>query len=109
MTNDKRFSGDPLEIRDVDFDEWVSDAATDTLLDALYDFLTVLESESKLADKDADFTNPDNLFSLGMMTPGICQFAYRTSEIQRELYSRRAPIGHEQAYLERLFGASQEA
>jgi hypothetical protein len=102
MTHDQRFTGEYLEIADEDFDEWVVDASTNCLLDALYEYLTVMEGEAKLAGKDGDFTDPDVLVELTGIIGNLCVYGPRISDVRAELYRRHAPVGHTAGYRKRF-------
>ena len=103
MTNDQRFTGEYLEIEDDDFDEWVIGAPTNRLIDALYEYLVVIEGEAKLAREGSDFTDPDTLLSLSSIVENLCIYGPRVSDVQGELYRRHAPAGHAEDYTRRLW------
>ena len=109
MTNNQRFTGKFLEIDGDDFDEWVADAPTNRLLDAHYEYLTVIESDAKLAGKDGDFTNPDTLIEVSSITENLCVYGRRISDIQGELYRRHAPLGHAADYMKRFWTSLRSA
>jgi hypothetical protein len=109
MRNNQRFTGEYLEIDDDDFDEWVADAPTNRLLDAHYEYLTVVESEAKLAGKDGDFTNPDTLIDVSSITENLCVYGPRLSVLQGELYRRHAPVGHAADYRRRFIASLGDA
>ncbi len=105
MKNAQRFTGEYLEIEDDEFDDWVVDAPTNCLLDALYEYLTVMESEAKFAGKDGDFTDPDTLISLSSIIENLCVYGPRISDVQGELYRRHAPVGHAADYMRRFWAS----
>ena len=98
MAHDQRITGEYLEIRDDDFDEWVSKATIKCLLDANYEYLTVMESEAKLAGRGGDFSDPDTLCSVHDVIVNLCVYADRICKTHAELYRRCAPLGHAADY-----------
>jgi hypothetical protein len=103
MTNEQKFTGEYLEIEDDDFDQWVSEAPTNHLLDALHEYLTIMGSEAKLAGGGDDFTDPDTLLSLSSIVENLGVYGPRISDVQCELYRRHAPAGHAADYLRRFW------
>jgi hypothetical protein len=105
MTNNQRFTGEYLEIDDDDFEKWIVDAPTNRLIDALYEYLTVVESEAELAGRDDDFTDPDVLIGLSGITENLCEFSSRASDVRGELYRRHAPAGHAADFRKRFIAS----
>ena len=93
MTSNKIITGEYLEIEDDDFDEWVSNAPTKYLLDAKYEYLSVMENEAKLARQFGDYTDPHVLSAIDGVICNLCLYGPRISDIQVELIRRHAPVG----------------
>jgi hypothetical protein len=93
MTSSKKITLENLDIEDDDFNEWVSNAPTEYLLDAKYDYLSVMENEAVLANLFGDCTDPHVLSAIDGVICNLCLYGPRISDIQVEIIRRHAPVG----------------
>jgi hypothetical protein len=94
MGSSNTLPGNYLEIKEDDFDEWVIDASSDSLFEALNEYITVVEARAKSVWND-------NFSIVRTLPPEINDKAHhqemytdKISEIHGELHSRNEVLGY---------------
>ncbi|MBC8268061.1 MAG: hypothetical protein H8E36_04875 [Rhodospirillaceae bacterium] len=94
MINNSTFSYQYLEIKENDFDEWVIDASSDSLFEALNEYTTVVEAKVNSVGNENFSTEHALPPEINDKTYHQELYANRISEIHGELHSRNEPVGY---------------